>query len=119
MDSILDSLKKVLGIDPEYTAFDQDIIMFANSSFSKLTQMGVGPPDGFEIVDNKARWEDFLGESDFPMNMVKSYMVLSVRLLFDPPPTSFAIAALKEQLDEFSYRAALRAEEVRKQWPSS
>lgn len=90
--------------------------MHANASFSKLHQMGVGPPEGFEIEDNTAKWADFLGESAFPMNMVKSFMVLSVRLLFDPPQTSFAITAVKEQIEEFSYRIALRAEEVRKQW---
>lgn len=118
MDSILGTLKKVNGIDPSYTAFDVDIIMYTNSAFSKLNQMGVGPPDGFEIEDDKAEWKDFLSGA-LPLNMVKSYMVLDVRLHFDPPPTSFAIAALKEQIEELSYRITLRAEEVRKQWPSS
>lgn len=118
MESILDSTKKVLGIDPAYTAFDVDIIMHINSTFSKLHQFGVGPVNGFMIEDKTATWDDFLGTGGDPaLNMVKSFMYLSVRLLFDLPPTSYAIEAAQSQIDELGWRIQTRREEVEHPWP--
>jgi hypothetical protein len=107
--SILDGTKKALGIGPEFDDFDPDIIMHINSTLATLNQIGVGPVDGFAIEDKEASWEDFIGDSKV-MNFVKSYMYLKVRLLFDPPATSFALDSMKRQADEFEWRLLVAAE---------
>lgn len=108
-ESILDSTKKVLGIEPEATAFDIDIIMHINTAFFTLQQIGIGPASGFMITDNKTNWEDFLGpKTNF--NAVKTYMYLRVRILFDPPATSFALDAINKQITELEWRLNVEAE---------
>lgn len=102
-DSILDSIKKVLLIDADYDAFDMDIIMHINGVFSTLNQLGLGPDEGFMIEDSSAVWGDFLND-DFNLNSVKTYMFLKVRILFDPPTTSFLLAAQQEQIKEHEWR---------------
>ena len=101
-NSILLTTKKALGLADDYTAFDQDIIMHINSVFSTLVMLGVGPETGFVIEDNTKTWNEFT--SDVRLNSVKSYMYLKVRLLFDPPSTSFVLNALQEQLKELEWR---------------
>jgi hypothetical protein len=101
--SILDSIKKLLGLDSGYTAFDTDIIMHINSVFSILHQIGASPVEGFVITDNSSKWEDFIANA-MHVEMVKSYMYMKVRLMFDPPTTSFAITAMQEQIKEFEFR---------------
>lgn len=103
MDSILDDIKRVLGIDANYTPFDVDIIMHINAAFSTLNQLGVGPEDGFFIVDNTADWSD-IGLPGVQLHMVKTWMYLKVRSLFDPPATSYLIEAQRQQLAEFEWR---------------
>lgn len=107
--SILTSTKKVLGIDESYDVFDTDITMHINSVFSTLQQLGVGPSSGFSIEDETATWEDFIGTSTV-INNVKSYMCLRVRLLFDPPATSFALDAITSQVKEFEWRLNVAAD---------
>ena len=111
MDSILNSVKKVLGIEADDTSFDEDILMHTNSAFATLNQLGVGPADGFMIEDDVATWDTFLG-TDLRLNNVKSYIYLSVRLIFDPPATSFTITALKDQLKELEWRVNAYREET-------
>jgi hypothetical protein len=101
--SILDSVKKTLGIDAAYTAFDEDIVMHINSVFSTLTQLGIGPETGFDISDDTATWDAFVG-TDKRLNSVKSYVYLRVRLLFDPPATSYLIESLNTQRQELEWR---------------
>lgn len=103
MSSILTTVKKVLGIDEEDTSFDLDITLHINSVLSTLNQLGVGPDEGFMIEDKEATWESFLG-TDPRVNNVKSYMYLKVRLLFDPPGTSFAIASIENMARELEVR---------------
>lgn len=108
-DSILTTTKKALSLAEDYTAFDSDIIMHINTTFSTLNQLGVGPVGGFEIEDATPVWDDFLvGNSRF--NFIKSYMYLKVRLLFDPPATSFHIEAMKNQISEFEWRISVLRE---------
>lgn len=109
IDSILDSVKKSLGLDPGYTPFDPEIIMHINSVFSILHQLGVGPEEGFMIEDAAPVWADFLMDLT-PLNTVKTYMYLRVRYLFDPPGTSFALEAMKSQIEEFGWRINLYRE---------
>lgn len=101
--SILNSTKKILGIASSYTAFDLDIITHINTAFSTLTQLGVGPAEGFMIEDDQATWADFILD-DVQLNSVKSYVYLRVRLLFDPPATSYLITASQDQVRELEWR---------------
>ena len=103
MESILTSIKKLLGIDEEYTQFDNDIIMHINSVFLNLTQLGVGPAEGFLIEDDTATWEDFIGDSN-QLQAVKSYMYLKVKLLFDPPLSSSVIESMNRMIAELEWR---------------
>jgi hypothetical protein len=110
INSILDSTKKVLGLDSSYTAFDQDVILHINSVFSTLKQLGVGPTAGFAIDDASTMWVDFIGD-DLSLNFVRSYVYLKVRLLFDPPATSFHLEAVKQQILELEWRINVYREE--------
>lgn len=101
-DSILTSTKKVLGLEETYTAFDADITMHINSVFSTLNQLGIGPPAGFTISDKTTTWDAF--SSDPRFESIKSYVFLRVRLLFDPPGTSFLINAYENQIRELEWR---------------
>lgn len=103
MESILTSIKKLLGIAEEYKHFDADIIMHINSVFSILTQLGVGPSDGFLIEDKEAKWHDFIG-GDNGVEMVKSYIHLKVKLLFDPPLSSAVMEATNQMIKELEWR---------------
>lgn len=103
IDSILTSVKKTLGLDEGYTAFDPDVVMHINSVFSTLQQLGVGPEAGFTIEDASATWSDFLAD-DPRYSAVRSYVYLRVRLLFDPPTTSYLMEAFKEQVREMEWR---------------
>ena len=108
MESILMSIKKPLGVDATYTHFDQDIIMFINSSFLSLRQIGIGPENGFSIEDSNSKWVDFV-QDPFMQTTVKTYIYLKVRLAFDPPSTSFVIAAIERQIDELTWRLNVQA----------
>lgn len=103
MDSILISVKKVLGIAPEYNEFDPDIIMHINTAFSVLTQLGVGPKSGFSITGEETVWSDYLSD-DPKLEMVKTYVGVKVRLIFDPPSSSAVIESLNRQISELEWR---------------
>jgi hypothetical protein len=104
--SILNSTKKVLGIAPSYTAFDQDILTHINAVFSILEQLGIGPVGGYFITDEIPTWDDFLTtpEEQTRLNLVRSYVFLKVRMLFDPPTTSFLLESMNKQISEFEWR---------------
>lgn len=111
MDSILTSIKKLLGITEEYTHFDPDIITHINSAFFTLTQLGVGPSEGFSIKDSSATWADFLSNTNSKnLEAVKSYVYLKVKLLFDPPLTSSVTEAIKSQISEYEWRLNVEAD---------
>lgn len=107
MDSILTSIKKLLGMEESYTAFDADIIIHINSAFFVLYQLGVGkdPSTPFSISDASSKWTDFIDEGQ--VDLVKSYIYLKVRLLFDPPQNSSLLSAMKEQINEFEWRGVV------------
>lgn len=102
-DSILDSIKKILGMPPDYDAFDTDLVIHINSVFGILAQLGVGPAGGFSISDNTTLWKAYLGDLK-DLEMVKSYMALKVRLVFDPPTIGAVMDAMKEQIREYEWR---------------
>lgn len=103
VDSILDTIKKMLGIPTNDTAFDSDILVGINSAFMILNQLGVGPETVFSIEDKDATWVDFLTE-EVMYSAVKTYIYLFVRLVFDPPATSFVLEALRSQKAELEWR---------------
>lgn len=103
MDSILTSVKKMLGIAEEYTHFDADLIMHINSVFMILAQLGVGPSEGFFIEDDTATWDEFIQDKK-EINSVKSYVGLKVRLLFDPPTSSSQIDNANKLINELEWR---------------
>lgn len=105
MESILTSIKKMLGIDEEYTHFDADIIMHINSVLMILTQLGVGPAEGFMIEDDTSTWVDFIPEANAAqLHAVKSYIYMKVKLIFDPPLSSAVIESMNRQIVEFEWR---------------
>ncbi len=103
MDSILTSVKKLLGIAEEYTQFDTDIVLHINSVFATLAQLGAGPAGGFSIADKTAVWTDFTN-GNLDIEMVKSYVYLKVRLIFDPPQSSAVMESMNRMISEFEFR---------------
>lgn len=111
--SILTSTKKLLGLAAAYEAFDLDIITHINACLSTLNQLGVGPTAGFMITDATSKWEDFIVPNDTQTNLIKQYVALKTRYLFDPPSTSFVLTAMKEQIAEMEWRLNEFREELR------
>lgn len=109
MDSILTSIKKMLGIQEDYEHFDTDLVLHINSVLMTVTQIGVGPAEGFAIQDKTAVWAD-LTNDEKTLNSVKSFVYLKVKLLFDPPANSAAMQSLKELASEFEWRLNVAAE---------
>lgn len=102
MESILLSIKKLLGVPEEDDVFDQDLIIYINSAFSVLNQLGIGPKDGFTITGKDETWSQF--ENCKKLQMLKSYVHLKVRLAFDPPISSIVVECFKDQLKEYEFR---------------
>lgn len=109
MDSILTSIKKLLGIDESYTEFDADIIMHINSVFMILRQIGVGPKNGFSISDKTSVWSDYISDMS-KLEMVKSYVYMKVRLLFDPPTNSALLESMKQLIQEAEWRLSVQVD---------
>ena len=103
MESILTSIKKLLGYEEETTAFDDDIIMHINSVFADLAQIGVGPSEGFSISDAVKTWRDYIG-NDLSVANVKQYVYLKVRLVFDPPTNSSVLASMERTIEKLEWR---------------
>ena len=103
MESILTSIKKLLGITEDYEHFDTDIIIHINSVFSILTQIGVGSENGFSISDKTATWSDFISDN-VKIEMVKTYVYLKVKLLFDPPLNSSVTNSMEKTISELEWR---------------
>lgn len=109
MDSILTSVKKLLGIEEDYTHFDADIIMHINSVFMILNQLGVGPEEGFSITGATEVWDDYIaGVQNF--EAVKSYVFLKVKMLFDPPTGSAVMESYNRTISELESRLNMAAE---------
>lgn len=109
MESILTSIKKLLGIAEDYEAFDTDIMIHINSVFMILTQLGVGPANGFRITGKYETWEEFVSDG-IVADAVKTYVYLKVRLLFDPPTSSAVMDAINRSISEYEWRLNVAAE---------
>ena len=108
-ESILTSIKKLLGIPEDYEHFDQDIIIHINSVFMILNQLGVGPTEEFTIADKTAVWSDFISDNK-KFESVKTYVYMKVRLLFDPPLSSAVMDCIKKVINELEWRLNVAAE---------
>lgn len=115
MESILTSVKKMLGIEESYTQFDADIIMCINGVFQTLNQIGVGPEESFVIENADATWGDFLGEQLNKLQAVKPYVYLKVKMLFDPPTSSFVLDSYGRQASEMEWRLYTQVENAAKE----
>ena len=107
MESILTSIKKLLGPTEEYEHFDPDIIIHINTALMDLTQIGVGPSEGFIIKDKEATWSDFvpdLIQNKVKIEAVKTYVYLSVKLVFDPPLNSSVLSSMERQMEKLLWR---------------
>ena len=110
MDSILTSIKKLLGITAEYKQFDPDLIIHINSVFLILKQLGIGPEQGFSISGEYETWDQFLPEGSTNLEAVKSFMHIKVKLLFDPPTSSAVMEAMNRIASEYEWRLNVEAE---------
>ena len=111
MESILTSIKKLLGIAEDYAHFDNDIIMHINSVFLILTQLGVGPQEGFVIQDATALWTDFVAD-DKNLELIKSYTYLKVKIMFDPPLSSAVLDSTNQLIKEYEWRIQVASDPV-------
>jgi hypothetical protein len=109
--SILKSVKLFLGLDPEYDAFDQDVLMCINAAFGVITDLGVGPETGLTISDDTQMW-DILEEDQTQTNQVKQFIFLHTRKAFDPPQTGPLVGVISEQLAELVWRISVRRKEA-------
>jgi hypothetical protein len=111
INSIFNSTKKILGLDLAYTPFDIDVMMHINAVFAVLTQLGIGPEDGFFIESDAEIWDDFQVPTN-QLHLVKTYIFLKVRMLFDPPTTSYLIDAMERQIKEYEWRLSTMRESL-------
>lgn len=102
-ESILIYVKKLLGIQEDYTHFDPDVIYGINAAFGVLTQLGVGPEEGFMISDDSAKWNDFVSDTT-RLSLIKPYVYLKTRLLFDPPSSNALIDSFNKTINEYEWR---------------
>lgn len=103
MDSILTSIKKLLGITEEYTHFDTDLIIHINTVFSILNHLGVGPAESFSITSKAGKWSDFISDNT-KIESVKSYVYMKVKLIFDPPLSSSVVTSMNQLISEMEWR---------------
>jgi len=109
MVSILDSTKKLLGIELDDTSFDAEIVLDINSVFTILNQLGVGPTAGFFISDRNATWPEFIGDRT-DIELIKTYTYLKVRLMFDLPTNSFLVSSIEKQCSEMEWRLNIQVD---------
>lgn len=108
-DSILNTIKKMVGVGVDYSVFDVDIIVLINSALSTLRDLGIGPKEAFVVEDETQKWKDYiLNINDFVD--VKEYIFLKVKIMFDPPSSSYVLDAYKNRMSELEWRLNVRSE---------
>ena len=109
MESILTSIKKLCQVAEADTSFDIDLVIYINSALTKLKELGVGPAEGASITDSTQTWVSLYGE-DIDQTLIRLFVYLNVRLIFDPPTSSFVLDALKKELKETEWRLYVKAD---------
>ncbi len=108
-ESILNTIKVMLNIEDDCDAFDTEIVAYINSVLFTLSQLGIGPEEGFSITGPTELWSDYI-KSETNLTAVQTFIKLKVQLLFDPPSNSFVVDAINKQIDELGWRLCLEAE---------
>jgi len=111
MESILTSIKKLLGLEESYEHFDSEIILLINSAFMSANMLGLGPVLGFTIADKSSMWTSFIGDRK-DLDGVKTYIFLKVKLAFDPPQMGYLVESIKKQIDELEWRLNVQVESI-------
>lgn len=111
MDSILNTIKKMLGIVEDLDAFDEDIKVGINSAIFSLTQLGIGPSGGYSITGASETWSDYLGDQLNSLQAVKNYIFLKTRIVFDPPTVGAVLDAYKNQIAELEWRLNVQVDD--------
>ena len=114
MSSILIDIKNLLGIDAEDTNFDTELVIFVNAAISKVTQLGVGPEEGFSITGTTQTWEDLIGNFK-NLQAIKDYIYIDVRLIFDPPSNAFVVNAYRDMQNELAWRITVMVDDNKKE----
>jgi hypothetical protein len=110
MVSILDSIKQLLGIDVNDNNFDKELIIHINGALMIINQLGVGP-EFYSITDKNNVWEEFTqGRKD--LEIIKSFVYLKVRLMFDPPQNSFLVDSIEKQISEYEWRITVQTNKL-------
>lgn len=110
-DSILNTIKTMIGLNPDDTEFNTDILVLINSALMVLRQIGIGPQNGFSVSDSTQTWSEFIEDIRY-YESVKSYIYLKVRLMFDPPATSYVSEQMKTEIQEIEWRLKVEKEEI-------
>jgi len=110
-ESILKTIRKLVGPEEDYTHFDFDLITQINTALNILNQLGVGPAEGFTISDDSAKWSDFIDDEAL-FGMAKTYVYLFVKKVFDPPANSFVVDSYEKTLKEIEWRLEVQADEA-------
>ena len=108
-ESILTGIKKLLGMEDDYVAFDTDIILLINDALFSANQLGLGPAEGFEITGKAETWSDFIGARK-DLAGIKKYVYQKVKLAWDPPQAGYLVEAMKEQIKESEVRLNIQVE---------
>lgn len=108
----------MIGFEPNYTAFDEDIIVLINSTIRELYQLGVGTDD-FYISDSNSTWTDYLGANAVILDDVKTYIYCKVRIIFNPPTNSFVVNSYKDTINEMAWRICTRNDLTRNNYEES
>ena len=103
-ESIFKSIKALLGPDADYDVFDPDILIFINSAIATLTQLGIGPEEGFVVTGENETWDDFLGFDADQLQAAKTFVYLKVKMVFDPPSSSFVLTSYEKTCEELAWR---------------
>lgn len=109
MDSILISIAKLLGMEADYTYFNPDVIMHINTVLLSINQLGVGPPEGFSITDTTETWSSLVGDRK-DIDAIKTLIYMKVKLLFDPPTSSYVLESMERQITELEWRIKVQVE---------
>ena len=110
MESILDTIKQLLGIPADDDSFDTDVKVNINAAIFTLSQIGIGPSNGYIVTSNTQMWNDYIGSSLINLEGVKNYIYLKTKLVFDPPTNSTTIQAINDSLKELEWRMQLAVE---------
>ena len=110
MESILDTIKKLIGVDVSDDSFDPDIIIDINSAIFTLSQMGIGPKNGFIVIDRTQKWSDYINSSTISLEGIKSYIHLQTKIVFDQPTNSTVIDSIRRKIQELEWRLMLAVE---------